>query len=343
MDNGGGPKPYAAGRYFNPLTGFTYKGWQWDHDHWSETPAGLIVQLGPGKARPYLSFDDGTGMAIYGSGAGGIAKWDGTAWQVLGGPLANVTRAAIVPADLGSGTRLVLVGNFTAIGSVPLPQGAVVWDGQRWSPLGQTFLVGDIRGLDVFDSGSGPHLFVGGLFTLDGVNVHLIRYDGHAWSAVPNAPAGIRNIKAFNDGSGIPGLFITGDFASAGGVPAARIVKFDGTHWYPLGAGSGYYSEGMQVYRDVRGPSLFVSMGGGNSSPVGGGIVGAGIAQWVGCPNCYANCDNSTAQPLLTANDFICFLNRYIVRDPYANCTVDEVINIADFQCFLAKFAYGCP
>src|ERR1043165_9446698 len=36
--------------------------------------------------------------------------------------------------------------------------------------------------------------------------------------------------------------------------------------------------------------------------------------------HCYANCDSSTAFPVLNANDFQCFLNAYAVGDPYANC-----------------------
>ncbi|MBX3376593.1 MAG: hypothetical protein KF678_06270 [Phycisphaeraceae bacterium] len=60
---------------------------------------------------------------------------------------------------------------------------------------------------------------------------------------------------------------------------------------------------------------------------------------------CYANCDGSTGNPVLTANDFQCFLNRYTAGDPWANCdgsTVPPVLNINDFQCFLNKFAGGC-
>jgi len=60
---------------------------------------------------------------------------------------------------------------------------------------------------------------------------------------------------------------------------------------------------------------------------------------------CYPNCDNSTATPVLTGNDFQCFLNRFAAFDPYANC--DGSTNIPqltanDFQCFLNKFASGC-
>jgi hypothetical protein len=60
---------------------------------------------------------------------------------------------------------------------------------------------------------------------------------------------------------------------------------------------------------------------------------------------CYANCDLSTNAPLLNANDFNCFLNKYAADDPYANCdgsTVPPILNANDFQCFLNKYAAGC-
>jgi hypothetical protein len=63
-------------------------------------------------------------------------------------------------------------------------------------------------------------------------------------------------------------------------------------------------------------------------------------------PVCYANCDASTVPPVLTANDFQCFLNRYAAGDSYANCdgsTVPPTLNANDFQCFLNAYAAGCP
>ena len=60
---------------------------------------------------------------------------------------------------------------------------------------------------------------------------------------------------------------------------------------------------------------------------------------------CYANCDASTALPILNANDFQCFLNKFAAGDSYANCdgsTAAPVLNANDFQCFLNKFAAGC-
>lgn len=61
---------------------------------------------------------------------------------------------------------------------------------------------------------------------------------------------------------------------------------------------------------------------------------------------CYANCDGSTAAPVLNIGDFMCFLNRFAADDPYANCdgsATPPVLNVNDFSCFLNRFAAGCP
>jgi hypothetical protein len=60
---------------------------------------------------------------------------------------------------------------------------------------------------------------------------------------------------------------------------------------------------------------------------------------------CYANCDGSTTAPVLNVADFTCFLQKYAGADPYANCdgsTIAPILNVADFTCFLQKFAAGC-
>jgi hypothetical protein len=61
---------------------------------------------------------------------------------------------------------------------------------------------------------------------------------------------------------------------------------------------------------------------------------------------CYANCDCSSTAPVLNANDFQCYLNRFAAGDSYANCdgsTTPPILNANDFQCFLNQFATGCP
>ncbi len=62
-------------------------------------------------------------------------------------------------------------------------------------------------------------------------------------------------------------------------------------------------------------------------------------------PACYPNCDGSTVSPVLTANDFQCFLNKFAAADPTANCdgsTAVPTLTANDFQCFLNAYATGC-
>jgi hypothetical protein len=66
--------------------------------------------------------------------------------------------------------------------------------------------------------------------------------------------------------------------------------------------------------------------------------------------SCYANCDGSTNVPLLNVADFTCFLQKFAggCASPspcYANCdgsTGAPFLNVADFTCFLQRFAGGC-
>ncbi len=61
---------------------------------------------------------------------------------------------------------------------------------------------------------------------------------------------------------------------------------------------------------------------------------------------CQANCDGSTTPPVLTANDFQCFLNAFASGSLYANCDSSSAVPLLtanDFQCFLNAFSVGCP
>jgi hypothetical protein len=60
----------------------------------------------------------------------------------------------------------------------------------------------------------------------------------------------------------------------------------------------------------------------------------------------YANCDGSTITPMLNVADFTCFLRRFAAGDTYANCdssTATPVLQANDFVCYLERFALGCP
>jgi hypothetical protein len=79
---------------------------------------------------------------------------------------------------------------------------------------------------------------------------------------------------------------------------------------------------------------------------IGGAWRGANTPCTQCQPACYANCDGSTTAPVLNVADFTCFLQKYAAADVYANCdqsTTPPVLNVADFTCFLQKYAAGCP
>jgi len=61
--------------------------------------------------------------------------------------------------------------------------------------------------------------------------------------------------------------------------------------------------------------------------------------------HCPANCDGSTASPVLTGNDFACFINKFSAGNPEANCdcsTGSPSLTANDFLCFITRYAAGC-
>lgn len=78
---------------------------------------------------------------------------------------------------------------------------------------------------------------------------------------------------------------------------------------------------------------------------------GFGLSQTA---TCYANCDGSQSPPLLTIDDFTCFVTQFISAQSlsyaeqvvhYANCdgsTGMPVLNVEDFACFIEHYALGC-
>ena len=75
-------------------------------------------------------------------------------------------------------------------------------------------------------------------------------------------------------------------------------------------------------------------------------IQGGFWARYQTYPPCYANCDNSTSHPVLNVADFTCFLQKFAAGNTIANCdnsTTPPILNVADFTCFLQNFAAGCP
>ena len=139
-----------------------------------------------------VSWDDGTGEALYVGGSfavaecstiANIARWDGSAWTSLGSGTNSAVHALAVFDD-GSGPALYAGGEFWTAGAQAA--GFIArWDGTDWSPLGSG-MNNTVRALTVFDDGgeAGPALYAAGEFSSAGAQwaSRIARWDGSAWS-----------------------------------------------------------------------------------------------------------------------------------------------------------------
>lgn len=143
-----------------------------------------------------------------------------------------------------------------------------------------------VNALAVFDDGSGPALYAGGIFTNAGgaPASGIARWDGAGWSAVGGAlqynvvfSGAVFALAVFDDGGG-PALYAGGQFTSAGGVPANFVAKWDGSNWSALGVGLSGVPQALMVFDDGSGPALYAG-GGFNFAGLG---AAKNIAKWDG-------------------------------------------------------------
>jgi hypothetical protein len=97
----------------------------------------------------------------------------------------------------------------------------------------------------------------------------------------PGMNSSVEALAVFDDGNG-PALYAGGEFTVAGGYPANRIAKWDGSRWVPLGfgfnAGASNSVLALVVFDDGSGPALYA---GGQFTAVGG-VLASRIAKWDG-------------------------------------------------------------
>ena len=166
------------------------------------------------------------------------------------------------------------------------PSGAAAQAAEQTSHWSHNFYLrgmGGVYNLDVYAlaaDGAG-NLYAGGLFTTAGgvAANRIARWDGSAWSALgsgmgSDSPMSIAYVSALAvDGAG--NLYAGGEFATAGGVAANRIAKWDGSAWSSLGSG---IDGGVQALAFDGAGNLYA--GGGFSTA--GGVAANCIAKWDG-------------------------------------------------------------
>ncbi len=268
FDDGGGADLIAGG-FFREADGVVAQGIaEWDGTTWSAlAPTGDFNGLDE-KILAFALFDDGSGEALYAGGefltangvlAPGIAKWDGSDWSPLGDGV------ECLGAEFPGG--MLQPGDGEDKGIFPPPRGSC--------------LDASVIALAVYDDGTGPALFVGGVFDLaGGVPVaNIAKWDGTSWSDVGlGTDDTVESMVVYDDGLG-EDLYIGGEFDFVGGgLLATHIAQWDGTDWSDVGGGTDDDVETLGTFDDGTGEVLIA----GGEFNDAGGVAADYIASWDG-------------------------------------------------------------
>ncbi|MGE3174378.1 MAG: WD40 repeat domain-containing protein [Planctomycetota bacterium] len=201
------------------------------------------------------------------------------------------------PSSTGEGVVRALAvlpnGDLIAGGDLELRIGGIMrrcvarWNGTAWEPLGDWLQgnsgLGWIGALTVLPDG---RLLAGGYFDQIGTQVvhNLAVWDGVQWTSFGGgvngiglgANSGVFALQALPNGDVVVG----GYFATAGGVSASKIARFDGATWHPLGGGMSPPQTGARVYALALLPDGRLVAGG--SFDGAGGLPAARVAVWDG-------------------------------------------------------------
>ncbi len=195
---GGGPAIFVGGQMTGALAGIA----RWNGSAWTPVGGGITGTGNLPAVWDLCVFDDGSGIALYACGrfdlaggqpANGIARWNGSAWSAVGGPIASTTNpcgpataSSMAVFDDGTGSRasLYLVGGFETVAGIPA-RGIARWDGVSWSAVGSGLQGGTCFfpfAVIPHDDGdpAGPSMWLsGGFQTVDGMpSVNIARYRG---------------------------------------------------------------------------------------------------------------------------------------------------------------------
>ena len=293
FNDGSGPALFTSGTYSLHGSSISSHLERWNGSTWSVVDGEFDERVWALSV-----FDDGTGPALYAGGgfthvgsasANGIAKWNGSSWSPLANGISGSLNGfppqvfALATYDDGSGSALFVGGLFQRANGLQA-HSIAKWNGS-WSTLGNgTFagVNGYVSCLTVGDLGSGDVLYAGGLFStwVGGQGSQIAAWNGTAWSALGGGvgPGGVSAACIYNDGSG-PGLYVAGDFITAGVVDASMIARWNGTAWSNLNVGLNYGGLALAVFDGGRGPALYV----GGDFYRAGDIPSTFIGVWGSC------------------------------------------------------------
>jgi hypothetical protein len=212
---------------------------RWDGQRWQPTE-----QAFDGDIEVIRAWDDGRGAVLFlggrfttggGKRVTGLARWDGQQVTSIGNGIVSIPPASTVIGDMmpfndGSGPALYVAGNFVTAGARSVTNIAR-WNGTEWSSVGGLTDAGPfgqpiIHALAIFNDGTGPALYAGGVFDrirdASGIRFgrDLMKWDGKTWTLFPQIMAGA--------GSGSPGIkaLLPIEFGPARGLYIGGLTGF---------------------------------------------------------------------------------------------------------------------
>ena len=170
-----------------------------------------------------------------------VAKWNGTAWSAVGqGPTTTAvygdtpTISALV---LDGNNTLYAGGNFITMSGVPA-NAVAKWNGAAWSALGSGLSADNYPSVAALAVDRSGNLYAGGDFDRAGglAALNIARWDGTRWLALGtgiqgntqgNVSSYVKSLRVDDTGA----LYAGGYFQTAGGTPARRLARWNGTSW----------------------------------------------------------------------------------------------------------------
>lgn len=186
----------------------------------------------------------------------------------------------VADADGVPGPEVYVGGHLNLAGGYAVNKIAR-WDGQSWQAQGEGIaapgLAVIVYAIEAFDDGSGrgSDLYAGGFFGFS--NENLRRWDGRAWTAVPDLNGTVQDLLAYDDGRGLA-LFVAGGLEFAGIVASRNLARWDGRQWSEVGGGMDGTVYALLPFDDGTGIKLYAA----GSFDKAGGAAAVGIARWDG-------------------------------------------------------------
>lgn len=256
----------------------------WDGSRWNAPTGGADAPVQVCTTAPDGTMYIGGGFTrIAGREIRGVAKWSGSEWVEVGGGVSGSIYCMTTDAQ----GRLYIGGFLSEAGGTAI-NGIARWNGTSWDTFAGGvggMASGEVYAITVASNGT---VYAGGAFSSVGATNnfnHIASWNGTAWSKLGQGLIGadfwswppVSDLVIDAQG----GLYAGGGFATAGGIAAKRLARWNGTTWSAVGGGiTGTAGTTCSVY------SLAVDGAGGLL--VGGYFTTAGtvpaqhLARWNG-------------------------------------------------------------